>query len=83
MISQDYGPEERFSKHACSLGCWVSDTPRKVEGGKNYGTPALKAAPLPPGHVVGHPEAERAHGGRHHGHHQNAAAGARLGGHLP
>ena len=38
---------------------------------------------LPSGHVVGHPEVERADRGRHHGHHQKGASGERLGGHLP
>lgn len=38
---------------------------------------------LSSGHVVGHPEVERAHRGRHHGHHQKGASGERLGGHLP
>lgn len=45
------------------------------------GPPGLSRLPMP-GHVVGHPQDQRAHRGGHHGHLQKGAAGECPGSHL-
>lgn len=51
---------------------------RGIAGPRVSGLPLL-----PSGHVVGYSEAERAHRGGGHGHHQKGAVGKCPGGHLP
>lgn len=92
------GPEQSPSKCVCSYGLPVASAahpltpvtgPGELEGmrgtqARGLAGPRVSGLPLlPSGHVVGYSEAERAHRGGGHGHHQEGAVGKCPGGRLP